>query len=67
MRLLIVIVNYRTPALTIDTLRSVEPELHAIGSAGGAIRVVVVDGKSPDDSVARISEAIATNGWSGLV
>ena len=48
MKLLIVIVNYRTPALTIDTLASLEPEIAAIGPG---VHTIVVDGKSPDDSV----------------
>ena len=65
MRLLIVIVNYRTPALTIDCLASLEPELAGVrGGAGGGARVDVVEGGSGDDSAARIGNAIATRGWS---
>ena len=60
MRLLIVIVNYRTADLTIDCLRSLEPELKGIT---GGVRVIVTDGKSPDDSVQKIADAIAANGW----
>lgn len=60
MRLLIVIVNYRTPDLVIDCLRTLEPELRGIT---GGVRVSLVDGKSPDDSVAKLTAAIADNGW----
>ncbi|HTF88537.1 MAG TPA: glycosyltransferase family 2 protein [Planctomycetota bacterium] len=58
-RLLVVIVNYRTPGLVIDCLRSLEPEVRALGST----RVVVVDNGSADGSAARIAEAIASRRW----
>ena len=57
--LLIVIVNYKTPGLTIDCLRSLEPEIAAVPST----RVVVTDNLSGDDSVQQISAAIAANNW----
>ena len=60
MRLLIVIVNYRTASLTIDCLRSLVDEIPKVGDA----RVVVVDNASGDDSPGRIAQAIATGGWS---
>jgi GT2 family glycosyltransferase len=63
MRVLIVIVNYRTPQLTLDCLQSLEPELQAFPP--GDVRVVVTDNLSPDDSVQRIGAAIAAHGWSG--
>ena len=59
MRLLIVIVNYRTAALTVDCLASLATEVAAPGA-----RVVVTDNQSGDDSVSRISTAIAVNHWS---
>ena len=59
-RLLVVIVNYRTPDLTIDCLRSLEPEVQALGST----RVVVADNASGDGSPQRILEAIEHHGWS---
>jgi GT2 family glycosyltransferase len=62
MKLLVVIVNYRTAGLTIDCLRSLAPELAATGGAG-ATRVVITDNLSGDDSVQQISRAIADNGW----
>jgi hypothetical protein len=60
MRLLIVIVNYRTASLVIDCLRSLAPEVAAVPGT----RVVVTDNQSPDDSVARLRAAVAANGWS---
>jgi GT2 family glycosyltransferase len=59
MKVLIVIVNYRTADLTIDALASLEPELPGVGPAG----VVVVDNCSGDGSAARIAGAIAERGW----
>jgi N-acetylglucosaminyl-diphospho-decaprenol L-rhamnosyltransferase len=64
MRLILVIVNYRTPALTIDCLRSIEPQVRAMG---GEAKVVLTDNLSPDDSVARLRDAITTNGWQAWV
>jgi GT2 family glycosyltransferase len=59
-RLLVVIVNYRTPDLTIDCLRSLESEVRTLGST----RVVVADNASGDGSVPRIRTAIEEHGWS---
>ncbi|HEX7009987.1 MAG TPA: glycosyltransferase, partial [Phycisphaeraceae bacterium] len=61
MRLLIVIVNYRTAQLTIDCLRSLEPQV----SAKPGIRVVVTDNASGDGSAQQIAQAIEQGGWSG--
>jgi N-acetylglucosaminyl-diphospho-decaprenol L-rhamnosyltransferase len=58
MRLLIVIVNYRTPALVIDCLRSLADQID------GESRVVIADSLSGDDSIERISRAIEQSGWS---
>jgi GT2 family glycosyltransferase len=57
MRLLIVIVNYRTAGLTIDCLRSLAPQV------SGEMRVVVTDNLSGDDSVECIERAIQENNW----
>lgn len=62
MRLLIVIVNYRSAGLAIDCLRSLAPEVAALGGPA-AVRVVVTDNPSGDDSVARLTRAVADNGW----
>ena len=60
---LVVIVNYRTAGLTIDCLRSLEPEV----AGHPQVRVVVTDNASGDDSTARIATAIAENGWGSWV
>ncbi len=62
MKLLIVIVNYRTAGLTVDCLRSLLPEVAAV--AGGC-RVVVTDNASGDDSADAIQKAVDVNGWGG--
>lgn len=59
MRILVVIVNYRTARLTIDCLRSLAPQVDP-----AEMRVVVTDCASGDDSPGVISDAIAANGWS---
>lgn len=57
--LAVVVVNYRTPALAVACLRSLEPEL--AGVRGGS--VVVVDNHAGDGSPERIAAAIAGEGW----
>lgn len=67
--LLIVIVNFRTPGLTIDSLVSLEPELAAFAASEGrahdrpAAQVVVVENGSGDDSAARLQQAISDHRW----
>jgi GT2 family glycosyltransferase len=56
----IVIVNYRTAELTIDSLRSLSTQVADLG--GG--RVVVVDNDSGDGSVDKLTAAIEREGWS---
>jgi GT2 family glycosyltransferase len=58
--LLVVVVNYRTPELTVDCLRSLAPEIEAVAGA----RVVVVDNGSGDGSPERIEAAIRERAWS---
>jgi N-acetylglucosaminyl-diphospho-decaprenol L-rhamnosyltransferase len=55
----IIIINYRTADLTLDCLRSLQPEVD------GGIAVVVVDNASGDGSAERLEQAIAEFGWSG--
>ncbi len=61
MRLLVVILNYRTPDLTVDCLCSLSSEVAALSGA----RVVVVDNASGDGSAQRIEAAVREHGWSG--
>lgn len=55
----IVIVNFRTPGLVIDCLRSLVDEVAALGDC----KVVVVENGSGDDSTDKIGEAIRAGGW----
>jgi hypothetical protein len=59
MKLLIVIVNWRTAGLTVDCLESLAPQVQA----QDGVRVVVTDNASGDDSCQVIGNAIATHGW----
>ncbi len=58
---LVVIVNFRTPKLTVQCLRSVAAQR---GRTKG-IRVVVVENGSGDSSAAEIGGAIEREGWGG--
>ncbi|KAA5546341.1 glycosyltransferase family 2 protein [Roseiconus nitratireducens] len=58
MRMLVVMINYRTAELTIDSLRSIADDPDRPG-----IRVVVVDNASGDDSADRIEQAIEREDW----
>ena len=58
-RVLVVIVNYKTAGLTINCLRSLSTQIEADRS----IRVVVVENASGDGDA--IAAAIAANGWGG--
>lgn len=58
--LLIVILNYRTPKLTIDCLRSLQDKLDEVPGT----HVIVVENGSGDDSAKLIGDAIAQNNWS---
>lgn len=61
--LLVVIVNYRTPQLTVDCLRSLQPEVQWLAN----VQVGVADNDSGDDSVAVLRTAIATHQWQDWV
>ena len=58
--LLVVIVNYKTPRLTIDCLHSLVGEIRSLPNT----RVAIADNASGDNSVAEIAAAIAAEGWS---
>ncbi len=57
----IVIVNYRTAELTIDSLRSLATQVADLGSG----RAVVIDNDSGDGSVEKLTAAIEREHWSG--
>jgi N-acetylglucosaminyl-diphospho-decaprenol L-rhamnosyltransferase len=59
--LLVIILNYRTPDLTMACLRSLEAERVLAG------RVVVVDNDSRDGSVPRLQSQVKEAGWEGWV
>jgi GT2 family glycosyltransferase len=59
--LAVIVVNYRTPALTIECLASLDAERAALPN----LRAIVVDGGSADGSAERIAEAIAARGYTG--
>jgi N-acetylglucosaminyl-diphospho-decaprenol L-rhamnosyltransferase len=61
MKLLIAIVNYRTADLTIDCLRSLEGEV----GDDARTKLVVADAASGDDSVQKLTQAIATMRFEG--
>lgn len=55
----VVIVNYCTPELAIDCIESLQSE----GEAIPGLRIYIVDNASPDDSAAKISNAISRRSW----
>ncbi len=55
----IVVLNYRTPELTIDSLHSLVDEIKTLAET----HVTVVDNASGDGSVEKIQGAIAVNNW----
>jgi N-acetylglucosaminyl-diphospho-decaprenol L-rhamnosyltransferase len=59
-KLLTIIVNYKTAPLTLDALASLPAEIAKIPTA----RVIVVENDSQDGSAELIEEAIRTRGWS---
>lgn len=62
-RLRIVIVNYRTPGLTLDCLDSLADEMAKLPEAN----VVLVEGGSGDDSAEKLTVGIADRGYGGWV
>jgi GT2 family glycosyltransferase len=59
MTLAIVIINFRTPAVTLDCLASLAPQIADVTGT----RVILVDNASGDDSVPQLREAISSRGW----
>lgn len=60
--ILVAIINYRTPSLAIEALRSIIPELD-----GEHRRAVLVDNGSADGSAERLALAITAEGWQDRV
>src|SRR4029453_8127837 len=60
MKLLIVIVNYRTGSLVVECLQSLATEIPTVS---GTVRVVVAANCSEDESVFKIQQAIEKNKW----
>lgn len=58
-QLAIIILNYRTPKLTVDCLHSLVEEVTSLPD----IRVIVVDNASNDGSVEIIQTAVTTENW----
>lgn len=63
MRLLIVIVNYKVTDLTIDCLRSLEPEV----AASPGIHVAVCENGTGPEAAEELARAIDRNGWTSWV
>ena len=62
-RLAVVIVNWKTPELTIDCLRSIFEDPERLPG----LSVFVVDNGSGDDSADQIEQAVSVNGWQHVV
>ena len=59
MKLLVVIVNYKTPQLAIDCLQSLDHEITTVPGT----RVIVTDNASGDGSAEKIRAAIDAHRW----
>lgn len=62
-RLLIVIVNYCTPVLAVDCLRSLAAEREREPLLASGWRVVVADNASPDGSADTLEKLVGDEGW----
>lgn len=62
MKVLGIIVNYRTPGLTVEAVRGLRPQIDEVGG-----RIVVVDNDSGDGSFEQLETALKTEGWSDEV
>ena len=63
MKLLVIIVNYKTPRMTLEALEALVRELGAIPGSRG----LVVDNDSADGSYEEILHAVESRGWSNLI
>jgi hypothetical protein len=60
-KLLIIVLNYKTGGLTVDCLRSLRPEVEATPG----FHVTVIDNGSGGDDLALLRRAVAEHGWGG--
>jgi N-acetylglucosaminyl-diphospho-decaprenol L-rhamnosyltransferase len=58
---LVVIVNYRTPALTVDCLQALAAEVTTLSAI--KVKVAIVDNASGDRSLEQITAAVRENNW----
>lgn len=63
MKLLIVVLSYRVPEITIDCLRSLSTEIHRVPET----RVALLENGSGGDTAERIRTAIQENSWNSWV
>jgi len=63
MKLLAVVINYRTAPMTIEALRCLVPELRALPGS----RAVVVENGSGDGSLEALAAALRAEGWGDIV
>jgi len=63
LKLAVVMVHYRTPALAIESLRSLAPEAASIPGT----RVRLVENDSDDGSQEKLAAAIEREGWDDFV
>jgi hypothetical protein len=59
MNLIVVIINYRTPKVTLECLASLAPQINDVPDT----HVIIVDNASGDDSLPILKDAIAANDW----
>lgn len=72
MRVMAVLLNYKTPDMTLQALDTLLPEIRAIDAAAngkpeGAARVVIVDNESKDGSYGKLVKGVAERGCSDVV
>lgn len=65
MKLVVIMVHYRTPTLAVESLRSLAPEIAALSAAGAKSRAIVVENDSQDGSDRLLAESLRREGWEG--
>lgn len=67
MRLLLVIVNYRTADLTLQAAEAALSQLRELDPGGGSMQMCIVDNDSGDDSADILETAVAERDWGSHV